>query len=100
MKEILFKKTKSILAKNNILKANQFIRFSTGRNNQVWKISNSKNNWIIKVYPKFKNNYNLRLLIEFKFLKILEEQGIFCVPKSIDFDKKRNLKPYPKKGRK
>ena len=94
MRELLFKKTKSILAKNNIFKANQFIRFPTGRNNQVWKISNTENHWIIKIYPKFKNNYNLRLLKEFKFLKILEEQGIFCVPKSIDFDKKRNLALY------
>ena len=69
-------------------------RVQTGRNNRVWVIESSQERRVLKQYRRLSADVRDRLAAEYRFLELLNANGIERVPEPIADDRDLNLALY------
>ena len=71
-----------------------YLRIKEVRNSNVWKISSSKGQWILKKYHASNEDLRDRLGTEFRFLKFLFANGIRNIPEPLFYNQELKLGLY------
>lgn len=66
----------------------------SGRNSEVWRLSNDKGQWILKNYHQNPGDQRDRLGTEFRFLSFLLKHNVSSVPEPISMDSQKKCALY------
>ena len=69
-------------------------RITSGRNSEVWRLSNDNGQWILKNYHQNPGDQRDRLGTEFRFLSFLLKHNVSCVPEPIGMDSQKKCALY------